>query len=227
MQTTTPPSTHSDTYRAVERLTRTHTVHYEGREYECDALLGQLREAISSSLGSGNGGGRSSMSGSLLDTGALALFEHIDDLARAWMRELTGDHRGDLLGIINRLPAAIQAGHANGVIDDDTRERLDAMFGQWVARIEDFFDPPHQKELTAPCPECGERYYMAETVEQGRVVDTVQVAAVVIPVKRGRAIIAECRCCGSMWATETDLVRLADGMGIEVDFVALRELTAT
>lgn len=132
-----------DTARQVERLTRAHTVHYEGREYECTALLTQLREAISSSLGSGSSGGGNSTDGGLLNTSALILWEYIDDIARSWIRELTGDHRGDLLSIVANLPDAIQAGHANGLVDDDTRERLDAMFGQWVARIEDLFDPPH------------------------------------------------------------------------------------
>ena len=212
----------TDTMRAVERLTATHTVHYDGAEYECEALLEQLREALTSSLGAGSGGG--SGDGGLINMGAFTLWENIDGIARGWLRSFNLDHRGDLNDVIRRLPAVIQAEHANGTIDDDLRDRLDAMFGQWVAQIEDLFDPPHQKELTAPCPECGERYYKAEQIENGKVVDTTQLAAVVIPVKKGRAVVAECRCCGAMWATETDLVRLADGMGIEVDFVALREL---
>ncbi len=215
MNTTLPVPLSADTARAVERLTTTHTVHLEGAEYECEPLLEQLREALTASLSNGTGAGGGA-GGIPINYGAFTLWEHIDGIARGWLRSFSLDHAGDLTDVIRRLPAAIQAEHANGLIDDDLRERLDAMFGQWVAQIEDLFDPPHQKELTAPCPECGERYH-----EDG---DTRR-AAVVVPVKKGRAVIAECRCCGSMWATETELVRLADSMGIEVDFVALRELT--
>lgn len=201
-----------DTERAVERLTRTHTVHLNGAEYECAALLEQLREALTSSLGAGGGGG--SGDGGLINVAAFTLWENIDGVARAWAQELGTDHRGDLNEIMQRLPTTIQAAHANEHIDDELRERLDAMFAQWVAMIEDLFDPPRVKELTAPCPKCGERYD-----EDG---DTRR-AAVVIPVKPGRAIVAECRCCGGMWGTESDLIALAAGMGIEVDFIALRE----
>lgn len=205
----------TDTARAVERLVGTHTVHYDGAVYECEGLLSQLREALTSSLGAGTGGGGGSSDGGLLNLGAFTMWENIDGIARGWMRSFNLDHTGSLEDVISRLPAVIQAEHANGTIDDDLRERLDAMFGQWVAQIEDLFDPPHQKELMAPCPDCGERYHVDGDVQR---------AAVVIPVKRGRAVIAECRCCGAMWATESDLLRLAEGMGVEVDFLALRGL---
>lgn len=210
---------------AVTRLTETHTVAMDGNEYECEALLAQLREARTSSVGAGSGGGAGD--GGLINVAALSLWEQIDGVARAWMREFHRPHAGDLADVIRQLPRVVQAEHANGTITDTQREELDAMPAQWVAMIEDLFDPPHQKELTAPCPECGERYVTQEIVENGRVVETTRAAAVIIPVKRGRAIVAECRSCGAMWATETQLVGLAAAMGIEVDFVALREITTT
>ncbi|TDP94616.1 hypothetical protein EDF62_1036 [Leucobacter luti] len=198
---------------AVERLTENHTMHLDGAEYECMALLEQLREAISSSTGSGSGGGIGD--GGLINVAAFTLWEQIDGWARAWLREWGHDHKGELAAVIRRLPAKTQAAHAIGTIDDDLRERIDATYAVWVAKIEDLFDPPREKELTAPCPACGERYH--EDGETRR-------AAVVIPVKVGRAIVAECRNCGTMWGTETDLLALAAGMGIAVDFTALREL---
>ena len=204
----------TDMQRAVERLTVEHTVHLDGNEYQCEPLIAQLREAISSSLGAGSGAG-SGQAGGLLNTAAFTLYEHIDGIARGWTESLGWTGKGFLELHVLELPDLIQAAHARGDIDDDLRERLEAMFGQWVYQIEDLFDPPHEKELTAPCPTCGERFHIEGDTQQ---------AAVVIPVKRGRAIIAECRCCGAMWATETDLLALADGMGIDVDFVALREL---
>ena len=199
---------------AVERLTETHIVCLDGRMFTCDPLLHQLREACTSSIGAGSGGG--SGDGGLLNLAALSLWDAIDGQARAWLQELTSDHRGELARVVRELPSAVQAAHVNGVIDDDTRDRVEALPAQWVHQIEDLFDPPHEKELTAPCPECGETHHVDGDTQR---------AAVFIPVKKGRAVVAECRCCGAMWATENDLIRLADGMGIEVDFVALRELT--
>lgn len=225
MQSPVHTATSADTHRAVERLTAVHMVHLDGREYECEPLLEQLRQAITASLGKGSSTVGTSADGGLINVAAHDLYETIDGWARAWLQDWKRDHRGDLLSIITNMPAMIQAEHANGLITDDMRERLDAWFGQWVAKIEDLFDPPHQKELTAACPECGERYMIREERDdEGNVVETTRHGAVVIPVKRGRAVIAECRCCGSMWATESGLIELADAMGIEVDFVALREL---
>lgn len=216
MNTTPHAPLSAETIRAIERLTTTHTVHLDGREYECTPLLEQLREALHSSLGAGSGGG--SGDGGLINTGAFTLWEHIDGIARGWMQSFHLDHRGPIMALLPRLGAAIQAEHANGLIDDTLRERLEAMFAIWVHQIEDLFDPPHQKELTAPCPECGERYHVDGDTQR---------AAVVIPVKRGRAIIAECRCCGAIWAGESDLIDLAHKVGLDVDFISLRELVNT
>ena len=212
-----------DIDRAVERLTENHTVHLEGAEYECAALLEQLREAISSSTGAGSGGG--SGDGGLLNVAALTLWENIDGIARGWQQTFREGHRGELAQVIRRLPASIHAAHANNEIDDLFRERLDAMFASWVAQIEDLFDPPRVKELTAPCPACGERYHLeVKTGKNGTVIETTQMAAVIIPVKTGRALVAECRSCATMWGTETDLLALAAGMGAEVNFTTLREV---
>lgn len=161
------------TARAVERLNQTHTAHLESAEYECAPLLEQLREAISSSMGAGSGCGGTG--GNLLNLAAHELWELIDGITRGWLREWGVNHTGDLPVVLQRLPHAIQAQHAAGAIDDDFRDRLNSAFTTWVTMIEDLFDPPRQKELTAPCPKCGER-----DDEDG---DTRR-AAIVIPSRR-------------------------------------------
>lgn len=210
---------------AVTRLTETHTVHLEGAEYECEPLLTQLREAMTSSIGAGSGGG--SGDGGLINVAAFTMWEQIDGVARAWLLELERFRGDDIAGVIQRLIPAIKAAHANGILTDEQRDELNSYPARWVTMIEDLFDPPHTKELTAPCPDCGERWVTNEERDpRGRVVETKQSAAVVIPVKRGRAIVAECRACGALWATESRLLELAEGMGIEVDFAALRDLVS-
>ena len=199
---------------AIKRLTETHTVYHDGKPYECTALLHQLHAARRSSIGAGSGGGNGDCG--LINMAAYTLWEHIDGATRAILTELGANTRGSLWYCLYLFPRIIQAAESAGKIDADTRDRYEALPAQWVYAIEDLFDPPHQYELTAPCPACGGRYKIDGDTQQ---------AAVIIPVKRGRAVIAECRCCNTMWATEPELVALADGMGIEVDFVTLRELT--
>ncbi|TDP93445.1 hypothetical protein EDF62_1424 [Leucobacter luti] len=209
------------TDRAVERLTENHTVLLNGAEYECTALLTQLREAIASSAGVGGG----SEGGGLMNLAALTLWDNIDGVARGWQQTFWAGHRGELAQVIRRLPRLIQAAHVLNEIDDALRGRLDALFATWVTQIEDLFDPPRVQELTAPCPTCGERYHQKVTTdERGAVIETVRMAAVIIPLKRGRALVAECRSCGMQWGTERDLSALAAGMGIEVDVAALQKL---
>ncbi|MCW2289117.1 hypothetical protein EDF60_2861 [Leucobacter luti] len=213
------------TDRAVERLTENHAVLLNGAEYECTALLVQLREAIASSTGMGSGGG--SGDGGLMNLAALTLWDNIDGVARGWQQAFWAGHRGELAQVIRRLPKLIQAARVHNEIDDTLRGRLDALFDTWVTQIEDLFDPPRVQELTAPCPACGERTHQKVTTdERGAVIETIRMAAVIIPVKSGRALVAECRSCGMQWGTERDLIALAAGMGIEVDAAALQKLLA-
>ena len=208
------------TSRDVERLTREHTEIIEGRAVVADPLIEQLRRARYSSVG--YGGARGAAGGSVLNTKAFDLYEEIDGKVRAWLDHYRQDHRGDLTDAIVRLERTLDTEFAGGRLEADD-ERL-AMFMVMVHRIETLLDPPHEKELTFSCPDCGERYQDETAVEVrgGREVEVVtRRAALRIPVRPGRALVAECHCCGRLWATRDDLVELAEAAGCAVDFAAL------
>ncbi|QAB17469.1 hypothetical protein Leucomu_05635 [Leucobacter muris] len=192
----------------------------EGRVVVADPLLEQLRRARYSSVG--YGGARGAAGGSVLNTKAFDLYEEIDGTTRAWLDHYRRDHRGDLADAIVRLAGILRAEVAGDRLDpDDPRT---GMFGVMVYRIENLLDPPHEKELTFPCPDCGERYHEETTVEKrgGREVEVMtRQAALRIPVRPGRALVAECHCCGKLWATRDELIELAESAGERVDYAEL------
>ncbi|QIK62361.1 hypothetical protein G7068_03400 [Leucobacter viscericola] len=212
--------------RAVERLTQVHEVSLGDRQAVADPLLSMLWDARYASIGAG--GTRGGGDGSMLNYKAFDLYEEIDGYVRAQLNEYRQPHTGDLLQLVPKMLATVQAELAGNRIEEDYAERLLAKFDQWVWKIEDLFDPPHEKEITVNCPDCGERYHATTTYERRGNEDvpitTVQ-AAIRIPVKAGRALVAECHCCGRMWATQSDLIELAQAVGHEVDFVALHAAT--
>ncbi len=198
--------------RAVERLTKDHTEILDGTVGTSGPLLEELRLARYPSLGKSVGGAGEGM---MLNVQALGLYEHIDGAVRAWLAHYRHISTGDLVELTAQLHQVLRTEHAGGRLEDP--DRMFAMFSTWVHQIEDNFDPPHEYELTASCPECGEGHVKDEDGKQKR--------AVRVPVKAGRAVIAECHACGRMWATRDELTELAEAMQVEVDWVKLRELT--
>lgn len=200
------------TERAVERLTQAHTELIDGAIGTSGPLLTLIWEARYPNLGRTKGGGGT---GDVLDVQAMTIYENIDGIVRSWLNHFREHSTGELLPLVQRLHQVLQAERAGGRLDDE--DRMFAMFGQWVAQIEDYFDPPHEYELTAPCPECE-----AERIPND---EGALKWAVRVPVKVGRAVIPECHACGRMWAGRDELTNLAEAMGVEVDWVKLREIT--
>ena len=200
------------TARAVVRLTETHTEVIDGAVGESAPLLDLLREARYPNLGKTRGGGGN---GDVLDMQAMTMYENIDGIVRSWVAHYREHHTGDLIPLVKRLYEIIKTEHAGDRLDNP--DRMYGMFTQWEAQIDDYFDPPNEYELTAVCPDCG----------AGRIAndDGAMKWAVRVPVKVGRAVVAECHACGRMWAGRDDLTDLAERMGVEVDWIALREMT--
>lgn len=202
----------TDVEWAVTRLTETHTVTVDGTIAECEPLILMLKDARYPNLGRTKGGGGT---GDMLDMKALTMYETIDAGVKTWLDHYRRPHDGGLLELVKRLHETLTAEYAGDRLEDP--DRMFAMFPTWVQRIEDLLDPPREWELTEPCPTCGEHH---STDENGG-----QKWAVRVPVKEGRGVIAECHECGAMWAGQTALAELAESMGIEVDWDALRDLT--
>lgn len=200
------------TARAVEKLTEEHSEVIDGAIGTSGPLLELLREARYPNLGRTKGGGGS---GDMLDVAAIAMYENIDGVVRAWLQHFREHHTGDLIPLVKRLHTVLVTEDAGDRLED--RDRMFGMFGHWVDQIENHFDPPHEYELTAACPECG-----AERIAGNE--ESLK-WAVRIPVRIGHALVAECHACGRMWAGRDDLTELAEQIGDVVDWVALRELS--
>lgn len=208
------------TARAVERLTETHTELIDGAVGVSGPLLDVLRDARYPNLGRTRGGGGG---GDMFDVAAVDLYEHIDGTVRAWLEFYRQDHTGDLVPLVVRLHETLNAEHAGGRLEEP--ERMFAMFESWVASIENHFDPPKEYELTAPCPECAaERVPTGSEPRSGEKDERPYKWAVRVPVKVGHAVVAECHACEALWAGRDRLTDLAERMGLDVDWVALREL---
>lgn len=195
---------------AVTRLTETHQVKVGDATGECAPLLEMLRQARYPNLGRTKGGGGS---GDMFDVKAVEMYETIDAGVRAWLQHFRHEHTGELIDATKKLHEVIKTEAAGGRLEDE--ERMLGMFPTWVDRIEDHFDPPHEYELIAVCPDCGESH--AEDTEGQRK------RAVRVQVKAGRALIAECHNCGTLTVGQDALTSLAERMGIEADWVAVRK----
>lgn len=216
-----------DAWDAVAALTTEHTELIDGRPVTADPLLLQLAQARYASIGAG--GTRGGGEGSMLNYAAYELWEEIDGRVRATLDDYGQPHKGELAPLLPRLVETIKAEHAGKRIDDAYADELYGYLSKWVRKIRDLIDPPHVKEITAPCPACGERYETTSTTVgrpgSERVIVTAQ-AAVRIPIRLGHEITAECHCCGSLWRGRDELVQLAEGIGEAVDFTALIELAS-
>ncbi len=209
------------TERAVVRLTEAHTEKIGDAVGHSEPLLEMLRKARYPNLGRTKGGGGS---GDMFDVKAVEMYETIDAGVRTWLNHFREHSTGDLLELTKRLHIVLKTEFAADRLED--ADRMFGMFTTWVERIEDHFDPPAEYELTGACPECGaERIPEGDVPKEGESDERPHKWAVRIPVKPGRAVIPECHSCGKMWASRDDLTTLAEAIGAEVDWVALRELT--
>ncbi|KKI20548.1 MULTISPECIES: hypothetical protein [unclassified Leucobacter] len=207
---------------AVVRLTEVHVVWLEDRTFECSPLLEQLRDARYSSVGTG--GSSASGTGSLINYRAIAEYETIDGRVRGWLDHFNQESKGDLIELVPALLRTIRAEIAGRRLDEAEGERLLGMFAEAVEQIEDFLDPPHEKELLAACPACGERYVL--TVGDGEdepdaKSPVTRAAAVRMLVKPGRTPMAMCHGCETTWTGPAELQALAIGAGLTVDLEAL------
>lgn len=124
-----------------------------------DALLVQLREAVSSTLNSGSGAGGSPSTRNVLDGDALHKAAIITSAIGAWCRiagaEVTRDAVTDL-----------RAWHAAFIGRNEPEEFYIRQMRAWAGQIRAMTNPPKVIEITAPCPVCGEGSYVNDLGER-------------------------------------------------------------
>lgn len=166
-----------------------------------DALLVQLREAVSSSLNSGSGAGGSPSTRNVLDGDALykaaVITSQIGDWCRMAGATVTRDAVTDL-----------RAWHAAFLSRDDPDEFYIRQMRAWAAQIRAMVNPPKTLEITAPCPVCGQGEYVNDMGER----ITNPLALTYRPdddnLWRGAKVI--CRACAAVWAGGDAMEELRD-----------------
>lgn len=124
-----------------------------------DALLVQLRQAVSSSLNSGSGSGGSPSTRNVLDSDALHKAGIITAAIGDWCYQVgvkaTRDAVHDL-----------RAWHAAYLSREESPEFYIRQMRAWAGQIRAMVNPPKTVEITAPCPVCGQGEYVNDMGER-------------------------------------------------------------
>lgn len=164
-----------------------------------DALLVQLRQAVSSSLNSGSGSGGSPSTRNVLDSDALHKAGIITAAIGDWCYQVgvkaTRDAVHDL-----------RAWHAAYLSRDESPEFYIRQMRAWAGQIRGMVNPPKTVEITAPCPVCGQGEYVNDMGE--RIANPV-----VLTYRPDNGSIwsdakALCRSCQEVWDNEWRLREL-------------------
>ncbi|UAJ79966.1 hypothetical protein IT072_02490 [Leifsonia sp. ZF2019] len=201
---------------AVERLTQTWTdviaPAEPGEEYkhvEHGPLLDLLEESVRSSLGRTTAGPGSGSDRSPIDLRAFTMLENIDSIVRAWGREFNLDHKADLKTLLSAVYVELEALWVTNQVVESVYVGLTNGFVRWADEIWNMFDPPIRKEITAPCPECGERYfYTADEERQASLIATAR------PTHDPHV---DCQRCGAHWEGKESMMKLAFTIGANSD----------
>lgn len=124
-----------------------------------DALLVQLREAVSSSLNSGSGAGGSPSTRNVLDSDALYKASIITATIGDWCRIIGAKVTRDAV-------VDLRAWHAAYLATNDPGEFYISQMRAWAGQIRTMVNPPKTVEITAPCPVCGQGSYVNDMGER-------------------------------------------------------------
>lgn len=173
-------------------------------------LIRDLREAITSNIGSGGGGGVLPSQRNIINTDALELYDAIEVRILTSYKEVTG--AAPFLMPEQNLRqwfiAFANMERAGKVSEETLLETMNVWTG-WVRKIEDNLFPPTTLEVTAPCPipECGRRW----AIQGGDSVPAVVVEYRKPSSDAGNALarsVARCRACGHVWRGDAKLREL-------------------
>lgn len=124
-----------------------------------DALLVQLREAVSSSINSGSGAGGSPSTRNVLDSDALYRAGIINAAIGDWCRMIN-------VKVTRDAATDLRAWHAAFIGRDEPEEFYIHQMRAWAGQIRTMVNPPKTVEITAPCPVCGQGSYVNDMGER-------------------------------------------------------------
>jgi len=171
-----------------------------------EALLGRLRDAVTSSTGGSGSSGTSSLASerTTLNDGAFALWEDITGRIASMLEsategeKATKDPRRNLRRWLKAWQEAVKLEEVT-----ETQELHQAgMLTRMIERIRDLFDPPTVKEIMGTCPSCRQRWWFTSARHGTR-------TSVMHSVLRtGYPVVVSCYDCGEHWTGEHELARL-------------------
>lgn len=168
-----------------------------------DPLLRQLKDAVTSAIGSGGGGGTAT--GSVLNDEALYRASIINAAIQSWCRMRGVTVSRDMVVDLRRWHSAFLSSSA------EPDFYIDQMRG-WARTIRDLLDPPERVPLEPPCPMCGARTW-PDT--EGR---EVLFPLLVTYRNEGESVVDEralCRACQFVWDGQMELRKLRWDIGIQ------------
>lgn len=183
-----------------------------------DALLVQLRKAISSSISTPTNpvsGGGEMMGG--LNLAAFALYEAVDGRIRAAWGDLRQPQSKALTeAILRKWFVHVRNLFESGQVPDSFVYEWLRITRGWVRQIEGMFNPEVVKELVGPCPQCeATRVSNREGEEQ---------SALYLHYSSENNPEAMCRLCGWNVSGERGLLELGYHLGATVDEEALKDM---
>lgn len=189
-----------DLLDAVDALTEKRRIQlWAGVSRRDDSLFVELRKAVVSNVGSGDGASKAARERTPLDVTAFTLLEEIDGRIRSWHLDYASRPTGD---ISHALRTWYLMFTRNPKEESDISKHVLILTG-WARRIIDIIDPPKTLELTVPCPECGRRW-----VTRGQGSEVESVAALTASLRGSEDYEASCAGCGRRWAGVSQLRRL-------------------
>jgi hypothetical protein len=156
-----------------------------------DALLVQLREAVSSSLRSGSGSGGAPWTRNVLDSDALHTASIITATIGDWCRMAGAEYTRDPV-------KDLRAWYVARLAATNPEEFYLGQLRKWVGQIRVMVTPPKTLEITAACPICGQGEYvndMGETVKH-----PLQMTYRATEERFWRGAKVACRACLNVWS---------------------------
>lgn len=166
-----------------------------------DALLVQLREAVSSSINSGSGAGGSPSTRNVLDSDALYRAGIINAAISDWCRMIN-------VKITRDAAVDLRAWHAAFIGRDEPEEFYIHQMRAWAGQIRTMVNPPKTVEITAPCPVCGQGSYVNDMGE--RITNPLVLTYRPDDAHLWRGSKVMCRACEAVWQGGDAMEELRD-----------------
>ena len=211
--------TESTSY-AVHRLTEPWTLILASEGYtarDFPPLLEILQTLVASS-NNNRGGGGLAHTRNLLDSKALDLLMHIQDVAGAWLFEWDVKAAG-LIPQVAAFARTLEVRWRTSQLTETAYTNLSNGLERWANQIWDMYEPPARVPLRAStCPACHRAKYVTDAGDESD--------ALVVTFGDAGEPRADCQWgdCGAAWAGAESLIALGKRIGATLDQDTLRDM---